>query len=191
MAIKSILCAVSTCVLLCSASIVHAATISFNTTSVTAGIGDIITLDVLMDFTGDPTVGGGTDIFYDASVLSFQSFDFGTTTLTLDPSFSRSPDVLSNELEGLAFGNFGGLSGPGIVGTLTFQAIAVGDITLSMAETDNLLAGGAFTSATTFGPQAVSFGTADVSIVPVPAAVWLFGSGLLGLIGVSRKHMKR
>jgi hypothetical protein len=24
--------------------------------------------------------------------------------------------------------------------------------------------------------------------VPVPAAVWLFGSGLLGLIGVARRH---
>ncbi len=29
------------------------------------------------------------------------------------------------------------------------------------------------------------FGTA--SVVPVPAAVWLFGSGLLGLIGISRR----
>jgi len=27
----------------------------------------------------------------------------------------------------------------------------------------------------------------DVSAVPVPAAVWLFGSGLLGLVGVSRR----
>jgi hypothetical protein len=29
--------------------------------------------------------------------------------------------------------------------------------------------------------------TADVSAVPVPAAVWLFGSGLLGLVGVARR----
>lgn len=29
--------------------------------------------------------------------------------------------------------------------------------------------------------------SADLSAVPVPAAVWLFGSGLLGLIGVARK----
>ena len=27
----------------------------------------------------------------------------------------------------------------------------------------------------------------DVAVVPVPAAVWLFGSGLLGLIGVARR----
>jgi hypothetical protein len=30
---------------------------------------------------------------------------------------------------------------------------------------------------------------ADVSAVPVPAAVWLFGSGLLGLIGVARRKV--
>ena len=29
--------------------------------------------------------------------------------------------------------------------------------------------------------------TADVSAVPVPAAAWLFGSGLLGLVGVARR----
>jgi len=75
---------------------------------------------------------------------------------------------------------------------LSFKAIAVGDIVLSMADTSNIFAGGAFTSATTFGPQVVDFGTADVSVsvsnVPVPATVWLFGSGLLGLVGVARKH---
>jgi hypothetical protein len=29
--------------------------------------------------------------------------------------------------------------------------------------------------------------TADIAAVPVPAAVWLFGSGLVGLVGVARK----
>ena len=29
--------------------------------------------------------------------------------------------------------------------------------------------------------------TADVSAVPIPAAAWLFGSGLLGLVGVARR----
>ena len=27
----------------------------------------------------------------------------------------------------------------------------------------------------------------SISAVPVPAAVWLFGSGLLGLLGISRR----
>ena len=35
------------------------------------------------------------------------------------------------------------------------------------------------------------FVTADnTSVIPVPAAVWLFGSGLLGLVGVARRKKK-
>jgi hypothetical protein len=32
--------------------------------------------------------------------------------------------------------------------------------------------------------------TSAVSAVPVPAAIWLFGSGLLGLVGYARKTNK-
>ena len=31
------------------------------------------------------------------------------------------------------------------------------------------------------------FGGGKLAVVPVPAAVWLFGAGLLGLIGVARR----
>ncbi len=34
---------------------------------------------------------------------------------------------------------------------------------------------------------AVQSGDVSASVVPVPAAVWLFGSGLLGLVGVARR----
>jgi hypothetical protein len=30
----------------------------------------------------------------------------------------------------------------------------------------------------------------DTAVVPVPAAVWLFGSGLIGLVGVARRKLK-
>ena len=30
-------------------------------------------------------------------------------------------------------------------------------------------------------------GDVGASVVPVPAAVWLFGSGLIGLLGVARR----
>jgi len=36
-------------------------------------------------------------------------------------------------------------------------------------------------------PTEVSSFDAEISAVPVPAAVWLFGSGLLGLIGMARR----
>jgi len=174
------------------ASVTQAASLSFSSTSLTASLNDTFTIDILMDFTDDATLGGGTDIFFDPAVLAFQSFDFGSTTLSLDPAFSRIPDadVIPGKLEGMAFGNFSSLSGPGVVGTLTFQAIATGNSTLTMAVTTEALKGGDFISNNTFAAQTVNFGssTVNVSSVPVPAAVWLFGSGLLGLAGAATKR---
>ena len=40
----------------------------------------------------------------------------------------------------------------------------------------------------TGGPISASFAAYSPSAVPVPAAVWLLGSGLLGLIGVARRN---
>ncbi len=38
-----------------------------------------------------------------------------------------------------------------------------------------------------FDGSTLAYGAAPVSAVPVPAAAWLFGSGLIGLVGVSRR----
>lgn len=40
----------------------------------------------------------------------------------------------------------------------------------------------------TLSPWAVHSG--DVGAIPIPAAVWLFGSGLIGLIGVARRNTR-
>ncbi|HHJ36602.1 MAG TPA: VPLPA-CTERM sorting domain-containing protein [Gammaproteobacteria bacterium] len=34
---------------------------------------------------------------------------------------------------------------------------------------------------------AVQSGNVGTAVVPIPAAVWLFGSGLIGLIGLTRR----
>jgi len=36
--------------------------------------------------------------------------------------------------------------------------------------------------------SSLSIDNINVSAVPIPAAVWLFGSGLLGLVGFARKR---
>lgn len=159
----------------------QAATISLNPLSQNVALGNQVSLQLNMDFTADPTLGGGVDIFYDSSRLSFVSFTFDPS-LGDDTGLQRQPDVLTNELNGLAFGNFDGLSGPSLVGTLMFNTIGAGTALFTMA--DNDLPAGGFYSAVTFDPQTVTYEGASVNVtaVPLPAALWLMLSGM-GLIG--------
>ena len=83
--------------------------------------------------------------------------------------------------------------------TLTFNTTDFGynwgTQTLSM-EIDNSMVGqllqfGFSTTATSYTPSGVLYDNISLSktpAVPVPAAIWLFGSGLLGLIGVARRR---
>lgn len=169
-----------------------ASTISLVPLSLPAAIGDSIEFNLTVDFSDDPTLGGGMDIAYDDNLLSFQSFDFGTATAALDPSFSRLPDhPFAYKLEGLAFGSFTGIT-TGIVGTLTFQAIAEGSALIEMGVTSDPLKGGDFYSAVTYQQQNPTFNNLSVQIssVPLPGAIWLFGSGVLSLAGMARRHSK-
>jgi len=160
--------------------------------SQTVQLGDPVALDVNMDFSADPTVGGGFDVFFDHNMLSFSSFAIDTT-LVLDPVFTNvTPDVsTTDQLAGFSFGNFGGLSGPAKVGTLTFQALAPGLTNLSLA--DNVAPYGPFYSAVTSLQQTVDYtgASVDIAAVPLPPAAWLMLS-VLGMFGVvSRRRVDK
>ena len=49
---------------------------------------------------------------------------------------------------------------------------------------NGIFVGGWYSSTTKFS---MTSGTSGVHVIPVPAAVWLFGSGLLGLVGIARR----
>ncbi len=154
-----------------------------------------------MDFSDDPTLGGGFDIIFDPSLVSYVPNSYITDPLLLsDPDFTRDDNPLvtdptkqveiqADRLAGAAFGNFGGLAGPALVGPLLFTADAAGTAVFSLGASTSTAVGG-FSSAITFTEQFPNFigTTVTISEVPVPAAVWLFGSGLLGLIGIARRR---
>jgi hypothetical protein len=190
-------CAVLPTLLLAAlSSAASAATVSLAPATQSVAPGDPVVLTLGFDFTGDPTLGGGVDVFYDPTVLDFVSFVFGTRA-GLDPGYNRAPDdkagpggVALGELDGLGFGNFAGLTGPGTVGQLNFLAIGPGTAEVTLAENDSFAGG--FYSASTFGPQAVTFVGAEVEVqaVPLPAAAWLLASAL-GLTGLASARRRR
>jgi hypothetical protein len=177
-----------------------ATTISLTPTSSTnIGIGGVVTFDMYTDAADvGGILAGGLDLFYDIGILGYNgdfAFDPGFPT---DLAFSRLGDDCATtltancggagEINGIAFGNFGGLaaSGSTLVGSLSFTGMNLGTSSLAMADND-LPAGSWFDVSGALIDM--TYEGASVNVVPVPAAVWLFGSGLLGLIGVARRRV--
>ena len=185
-------------ILITAFSSAQAVTLSITTSTPLVKVGDTIELQVLMDFSDDPTLGGGFDIIFDPNLVSYNLNSYITDPLlNSDPDFTRDDNPLvtdpnrveiqADRLAGAAFGNFAGLSGPALVGPLSFTAENVGTAVFSLSASTSSVVGGFF-SAVTFTEQFPDFIGTTVTIVPVPAAVWLFGSGLLGLIGIARRR---
>lgn len=152
-----------------------------------ATIGDTVSFDVNIDFI-NTTVGGAFDVFYDDSILSFSSFEFDLGFLgpVADPAFTFLPDdSVSGVLNGIAFGSFDGISGQHLIGTLTFETIDAGVAVLGMDT--NVAPWGGFFSADDASELVVVYGPGKVHVVPIPAAAWLFASGLGLLAGVARR----
>ena len=107
-------------------------------------------------------VSGG---FSTAWLLTSDADTKSLVTVTANPAFKYALDVLVNGINVLQFAT----SNLDKVFNLTF---------LSTDVVQFLVAGNAGRS-----------GSIDISVssVPVPAAVWLFGSALMGLIGASRR----
>jgi len=118
--------------------------------------------------------GGSLTIGGTVASLGFNSGTLLTGTLTAFgfPDAGGDPlEFLFDVTGGDAAGLYGGIPGGVILSATGFT----GDFTTNF---DNLISGIPGTGA------AVS----DVAPVPLPAAVWLFGAGLLGLAGVARRR---
>jgi hypothetical protein len=143
-------------------------------------------MNIVGALTGGNTDGGDWGATWDASVLTFVS-------LTQDAVWDTESRNVMNVDTGVLDWQFlstslgGGAPAPFAVATLVFTAAGSGNTTVVLNDgfpgIGWTLTGG--------GEEAVTFGTSDVDIgvVPVPAAVWLFGSAL-GLLGLLRRRIQ-
>jgi hypothetical protein len=104
------------------------------------------------------------------------SFDLGSESGTFAGDFSVGGGLLTGTFTGLdVTGNFDG--------TYDFESAS---LTYTSGSLATGLAGGSIVGASFDGGRVIAK-IGEVAVVPVPAAVWLFGSGLLGLVGVARR----
>jgi len=138
------------------------------------------------------------------TILTATTFDIDSTVFTIvtDGAPIDIADVdFSLTSTGSILAGMGSFSGSFIVGggllTGTFSDLTVldfgggdgtfgGDVIYTGGSLQGALAGGRIEGAFS-GVLGTAGKLGQISAVPVPAAVWLFGSGLLGLVGISRR----
>jgi hypothetical protein len=138
------------------------------------------------------TSGGGLTVTWDAARLDLVSWD--TSVFPLGPAFNLGTlDQAAGTLSEIDLLSFSGIEDTTFdIVTLTFLAQAAGNaaVTPSLANFPGQPGANIWVDSTGFGAANPSFigGSAQISAVPVPAAVWLFGSGLIGLVGIARRR---
>ena len=187
-------------------STVNAATISVNPSAILTAPGDTFTATVVGDFTDTGGVtDGGFKLTWDPTLLTLVSSgqsqyitdaynSVGAITLFPPTYTSSSVDYIFSSC---ALGGACAVLGADTAFNmfdLTFQVAADAPTGVTTADlTFAFLAPDFFncpTAQTCTQLPSPTFTGASISInaVPIPAAVWLFGSSLLGLVGVARRR---
>ena len=129
--------------------------------------------------------------------MTFDTTQVNVLSLTVNGTNWFIPDVVNTGYDNstgelsMAGGRIGsGLTDTILLGSIEFECMAIGS---SILQTLELLPGldtyNAIVAVDGYVyDKEVLYGCATVNqVVPIPAAVWLLGSGLVGLIGLRRK----
>jgi len=177
---------------LLTVSLANAAIVSLTPSTSTIVVGDAITLTAAgTEFTTGMTL-GSLRIVYDPTSLSLTSTAQeinvalllnGLSTFGVDTS---TPGLIGINSLATDFGV--SIPGPDLP-LFDLNFIAIPPPSVSNIAVDLFPGTGSWFDAND-NPLAVSYNGASVTVnaVPVPPALWLFGSGLLGLVGVARRR---
>ncbi|NOS81636.1 MAG: VPLPA-CTERM sorting domain-containing protein [Nitrospira sp.] len=127
------------------------------------GLGGVMRFDV------NPLLGGG-------------NFVIGDFTLEYDASRSQGSGWFLKNNNGFSLAAFDTTSVSTTTGPNAFSLL--GNLTVSPEF------GGLFLAPSDIGKVVGTFSFQTQAPVPLPAAAWLFGSGLVGLVGIARRRMK-
>ncbi|MFK8014667.1 MAG: VPLPA-CTERM sorting domain-containing protein, partial [Gammaproteobacteria bacterium] len=146
--------------------------------------GEVLTFDLVMDFSDRITLGGGFDVTWNSGGLTF--VEYASAGLG-DPNFGRDPVLQNGRLFNGAVGNFNGLT-VGTIATISFTIVGTpGLFLIRPSGTDG--DSGPWIDGVTFVDTIIpDYNSAAVRVIPVPAAVWFLLSGLAALFGFRRSQ---
>jgi hypothetical protein len=123
------------------------------------------------------------------SLIAFQSFTPSALWSPVDITPSLGPNVTSNlfKINGYASGD--SISSDNTIGTFTLQCLGLGQTVLNPKGQFAGLFNWALADAS-FLDSSITYQSVTVNQTPIPAAVWLLGSGLVGLVALRRRMKK-
>lgn len=164
-------------------------TIGWGAAPATVNVGDSFSLNITGSGFTSNVDGGGVNFSYDSSILNVASVSIDGTVWDFGGA-GISTGLINNDtgtVDGIMVNTFSVVTGSFDVATIQFQAIGSGTSALNLTEyaLNPWASGGSL-----INPIMASGSLTVLQSVPIPAAVWLFGSGLLGLIGLARRHAR-
>jgi len=151
-------------------------------------VGDTFKIDILGDFSAEePLAGGIIDLKYNGDKLQIDSVTIGPVWDFYPRSGSQTATGTNSNWKGIGFDVWDSpyQSGNGIlIATVNLTALGDGKPKLEFLGSTEV-----FDTTMLLAPTliATEITVAAPAAVPVPPAVWLFATGLLGLVGVARR----
>ena len=180
------------------ASQANAATVRINPASIT--VANSSTFELLVEgFEFPDTNGGGFVLGWDTTILQLVSTEAVMVADMRTKGWdtpSAAIDIVGTQgtVSALAFTFGAPKTGTFDVLTLTFQSLQTGltnaALSLNPNNGDGTTDGSEWFNPDLFTTFPVTYEGASITVgaVPVPSAAWLFGSGLIGMVGIARRR---